>query len=210
MRRKILLLAKSAKRRHDGVNYGFCVAGIFRNPNGSYQWIRLVADKSGDSIPDGSFCFNPLDIIEADVYPCPRNNQIENHTFDNPKKIGAIGINQLKRVFSKLPHSFFGSTSNIFDGKPNNSLTILLATNIKIYREDDGAGSSKMNFKIGDNLARGIAMTDYNYMPKKYANEIKTLPLAICVASLPDSSPYYKFIASIFPIDSESARITKI
>lgn len=202
MRKKILILTKSAKRRHDGINHGYCVAGIFQNINGGYQWIRLVADEEGDSLPEGSFLFEPLDVIEADICPCPKNNHIENYTFSNPRKIGRIEDNQLKTIFKKLSHSFFGNMSNIYDGRPNNSLTILLATNLRIYREDNGAGPSKIDFKMGNNTARGVAMTDYKYMPKKYTGQITTIPLAICVASLPNHPPYYKFIASIFPIDS--------
>lgn len=203
MKKKILILAKSNKARHDH-SYGKCIAGITRGSNGKYEWIRLVADKSGDSVLEEDFPFCPLDIIEAEVYPCPHNNHVENHIFDSVRKISSITISQLKNIYREMPHSFFGSMSNTFQGRPENSLTILLASNIHFYWKtgDDGRKHQKVDFKIGNNMAKDVAMTDPDHYTNKRTSEEKVIPLAICVASLPDSPVYSKFIASIFPIDN--------
>lgn len=102
-----------------------------------------------------------------------------------------------------MPHSFFGSMASRYDGVPNHSLTILLAYDIRIYWEDgNGYKRQRMDFRMGNNTARGISMTDPKHYTNKNNNEEKRIPLAICVASLPDEPVYNKFIASIFPIDS--------
>lgn len=202
MRKKLLILTKSNKKRHDG-SYGKCIAGITREPDGKYKWVRLVADSSGDSILDSDFPYNPLDIIEADLYPCPHSNHIENCTYDYVSKKQTISIEQLKDIFRRMPHSFFGSMASRYDGVPNHSLAILLAYDIRIYWEDgNGYKRQRMDFRMGNNTARGISMTDPKHYTNKNNNEEKRIPLAICVASLPDEPVYNKFIASIFPIDS--------
>ncbi|MGF2565538.1 dual OB domain-containing protein, partial [Ralstonia pseudosolanacearum] len=196
MRTKFLILTKSHKRRDDGINYGKCVAGIIRGADNSFRWVRLVADENGNSILDEDFPFEPLDIIEVDLRPCPLGNHVENCLYDCPEKVDTININQLKSIFRKMPHSFFGSMSSIFVGNPKNSLTIFLATDLYIYR--DYAGRRRVDFKMGNNTANKISMTD----PNHYRLPEERIPLAICVASLPHNPVYNKFIASIFPIDS--------
>ena len=202
MRKQLLILTKSNKKRHDG-SYGKCVAGIAKKTDGQYEWIRLVADRSGDSILDSDFPYKPLDIIEADLHPCPNGNHIENCTYDFVSKKRTISVEQLKDIYREMPHSFFGSMASKYDGVPAKSLTILLASNIRIYWEESGGVKrQRMDFNMGNNRAIGISMTDPDYYTNKAVNEERHIPLAICVASLPDQPVYNKFIASIFPIDS--------
>ena len=202
MRKKILILAKSNKRRHDGT-YGKCVAGLTQDQNKEYRWVRLVADRDGDSVTDAAFPFNPLDIIEADISPCPLRNHIENHTYSNARKISSITIEQLKNMYPLLPHSFFGSTSNTFEnGTPTSSLTICIAKDMRIYWEErDGHKRQKADFILGNHPVNGVAMTDPKFYTNKESNEEKTIPVAICVASLPNEPVYHKFIAGIFPFE---------
>ena len=202
MKKTILILTKSNKKRHDG-SYGKCIAGVTRESKGKYKWIRLVADRSGDSILDSNFPYGPLDVIEADLCPCPHNNHVENYTYDYVSRKQTISLEQLKRIFGRMPHSFFGIMASKYDGTPDCSLTILLASDIRIYwDEKNGYKRQRMDFKMGKNTAKGISMTDPEHYTNKSNNEEKRIPLAICVASLPDHPIYNKFIASIFPIDS--------
>ena len=203
MKKQIIILAKSNKRRHDGT-YGKCVAGLTRETNGGYQWVRLVADREGDSLTDEDFPYKPLDVVEAELTPCPLRNHIENYTFANLEKRSSINLSQLKEIFQQMPHSFFGSMTSYYrDGTPPNSLSILLAHDIRIYWEEKhGDKKQRMDFSMGNNRATGISMTDRRHYTDKATSAEKTIPLAICVASLPNEPVYNKFIASIFPIDS--------
>ena len=203
MKRKILILTKSNKQRHDG-GYGKCVAGLIHEPDGHYSWVRLVADCEGDSLTDDDFPYEPLDIVEAELTPCPLRNHIENCTFDDLNKVAKISYAQLKQIFKQIPHSFFGDMSSAYrNGVPTKSLTILLAKDIRIYWEEKyGRKKQRIDFSMGNNRATGISMTDPKHYTNKDKNAEKTIPLAICVASLPNEPQFNKFIASIFPIDS--------
>lgn len=202
MRTKCLILAKSYKRRHDGKIGGRCVAGIIRDEHNVLKWVRLVADETGESILNDEFPFEPLDIIDVDLFPCPQKNHIENCTYEFPRKVTTVSTKQLKRVFENLPHSFFGSMSNRFEGQPTSSLSIIFAKNLRIYWKLENGNKPKVDFKMGNNEATKVAVTDPNYYVDPGNHEIH-IPLAICVVSLPVDGPYYtKFIASIFPVES--------
>ena len=203
MKRRILILAKSNKHRYDG-GYGKCVAGLIHEPDRHYSWVRLVADRDGDSLTDDDFPYKPLDIVEAELTPCPLRNHIENCTFTNLNKVTSINHTQLKQIFKQMPHSFFGDMSSSYQrGIPTNSLTILLAHDIRIYWEEkNGYKRQRMDFSMGNNRATSISMTDPKHYTNKDQNAERTIPLAICVASLPNEPQFNKFIASIFPINS--------
>ena len=201
MRTKCLILAKSYKRRRDGKSGGRCVAGIVRDEHNGFRWVRLVADRFGESILDSEFPFNPIDVIEVDLTPCPQKNHIENCTYEFPRKITTASTKQLKNIFDKLPHSFFGSMSNHFEGSPTNSLSILFAKDLRIYWRVENGNKPKVDFRMGNNEATRVAVTDPNYYVDPGNHEMR-IPLAICVVSLPIDGPYYtKFVASIFPIE---------
>ena len=204
MRKKILILAKSNKKRHDGT-YGKCVAGVSLEPGDGYKWIRLVADRQGDSLLDSQFPYETLDVIDVELYPCPLGNQIENCCFRVYEKTGHISVDGLRNIFEKMPHSFFGSMSDSAIS-PHNSLTILLAKNLHIHwLERAGRKYQKVDFDMGNNHATNISMTDPEHYTNKDQGATKDILLAICVASLPSEpsfQDYYpKFIAAIFPIE---------
>lgn len=205
MRKRVLILAKSNKKRHDGLR-GKCVAGISLEPSDNYKWFRLVADKDGDSLLDSQFPYNTLDIIDVELYPCPLNNQVENCCFNIYGKVGSKNIRELQNTFEKMPHSFFGSMSDS-TVNPRNSLTIFFAKNLHIYWvERAGKKYQKVDFDMGNNHALGVSMTDPKHYTNKEKNGEKDIPTAICVASLPSrpsyNDSYNKFIATIFPVDS--------
>lgn len=203
MRKKLLILTKSNKKRHDQ-SYGKCVAGISLDPSDNYRWFRLVADNSGDSLLDSQFPYNTLDILDIELYPCPLNNQTENCRFRIYGKVGSKTIRELQSIFEKMPHSFFGNMSE-YTVNPRSSLTILFAKNLHIYwTERAGKMYQKVDFDMGNNHASSISMTDPEHYTSKEKNSTKDIPAAICVASLPSGPSYIdhytKFIASIFPV----------
>jgi len=210
MRKKILILTKSSKSRHSGDGWGVCVAGVSLEPGDNYEWIRLVADERGDSILDSQFPYEVLDVLDAELYPCQLNNQIENCQFEIHGKVGSKTILELQGIFDKMPHSFFGSMSESFVGdSPKNSLAIFFAKNLHIYREQKN-NKQKVDFKMGNNFARGVSYTDYSksYTRKYDPSFVTNIESAICVASLPSEpyeidNKYHKFIASIFEVPSE-------
>ena len=202
MKKKIIILTKSAKRCHDG-RFGYCVAGVSIESGGRYRWIRLVSDKNGDSIPDdGSFPFNPLDVVEADVFPCPLNNQIENFEFKNVKKFGVAKPSILSKIYNVILHSFFGNMRKSVEANVGYSLSMLHVKQLEIYR--DVNDKQRADFYKGNNKADGIAMTDYSenyrFCTRKGTKERKKITEAYIVVSLPSNPPYIKFIAKIFPI----------
>ncbi len=204
MRKKVLILAKSNKKRHDGV-YGKCIAGVSLEPEDRYEWIRLVADKEGDSLLDSQFPYETLDVIDVELFPCPLGNQIENCCFQVYGKVGHKNLDELRSIFDNMPHSFFGSM-NDFVISPRNSLTILFAKNLHIHwLERAGNRYQKVDFDMGNNHAVNISMTDPEHYTNKAQEATKDIPLAICVASLPSEpifqNHYTKFIAAIFPIE---------
>lgn len=137
MRKQILILAKSHKRTHDG-RFGKCIAGIIRD-GGRYKWVRLVADKDGDAVPEDEFKFNVLDVIEADLTPCPLKVQVENHMFSNARKVKTVTMKEVYQIYLKMEHSFFGSYKSTYDGVPDHSLTMLQINDIRIFwQEIDG------------------------------------------------------------------------
>ena len=206
MRKKLLILTKSNKKRHDGQTYGKCVAGVSLDPSDNFKWFRLVADANGDSLLDSQFPYSPLDIIDVELYPCPLNNQTENCRFNIYGKVGSKTISELNNIFGEMPHSFFGNM-NDYVINPRNSLTVFFAKNLHIYwLERAGKMYQKVDFDMGSNHAVGISMTDPEHYTSKEKNGTKDIPMAICVASLPSApsfmNHYNKFIATIFPVES--------
>ena len=201
MRKKVIILTKSAKRRNGG-GYGYCVAGVSIEPGQNFKWVRLVSDDNGDSIPENNFPYSPLDVIEVDLSPCPLNNQIENHEFSNIKKFGVARPEILPKIYNKIQHSFFGDMNKSITTNIGHSLSMLFVKNIEIYRDE--SDKQRADFYKGNNKAEGIAMTDYTenfrFCTKKGTTERKHIPQAYIVVSLPSTPPYNKFIAKIFPL----------
>jgi len=204
MIKKILILAKSSKRRHDGA-FGSCVAGIDNKGN----FIRLVADRFGDSLTDKEAQFEPLDIIECEVSePYPIGNQTENCIIDSAtiNFISKQDILFIKKLYEedRFPRkSFFGSMQNRIDNDQylGHSLSVICVKDLLIYRDENY--KYKADFSIGKNRAIRISMTDPDYY-KQAKNAAIDSPIvvdnAILFVSLPGTPIYHKFIAKIFEI----------
>ena len=212
MRKRILILAKSNKKRHNQ-SYGKCVAGISLEPADNYRWFRLVADDEGDSLLDSQFSYNTLDVVDVELYPCPRNNQVENCRFSVYGKVGSKTIQELQSIFEKMPHSFFGDMKE-FAVNPKNSLTIFFAKNLHIYwAERAGKKYQKVDFNMDNKPTSSISMTDPKHYTNKEKNGVADIPAAICVASLPSEPKYMdrypKIIATIFPVNPKQIYYSK-
>jgi len=209
MIRKILLLTKSSKRKNNN-KYGNCVVGVDEN---TMEFIRLVSDKSGDSLADDEIPFKPLDIIQCKIDgPHPIGSQVENYIVDvsSIEKIDSRNIEFIKKLYEENKFqrkSFFGDMNDcVFDIKPlGYSLSVIMVKNLAIYRDNNS--KYKADFTIGNDKANNISMTDPDYY-QSAKNATKSDPFrvgnAIIVVSLP-SEPYrdgfyYKFIAKIFKI----------
>ena len=203
MIKKILLLTKSSKRKNNN-QYGSCVAGVDYD---TMEFIRLVADKEGDSLTDGEMLWKPLDIIQCDINgPYPIGNQVENYVVDTNtvKKVNYKDIAFIKKLYEEdkfQRKSFFGNMSDRIANTEllGYSLSVIMVKDLVVYRDD----KYRADFAIGDNKASNISMTDPDYY-KTAKNATKSKPISIgnsiIIVSLPSDTPYCKFIAKIFKI----------
>ncbi len=210
MRKRLLLLTKSAKRKNDGATYGYCVAGIDEEGN----FIRLCADQSGDSLTEGEMRFKPLDVVECDLSgPFPISCQTENHVINlgNITRTEAKSVSYVDELYGdkKIGRiSYFGSMRDRIEKKEAEELGYSLAAikvrELKIYRDEKK--KYRAVFQIGKNVAESVSMTDPDYYFKAKdatVEEPVVFERAILIVSLPNNPPYIKFIAKIFEIQTK-------
>lgn len=194
MRIKVAILAVSNKRRHDRSHYRYCVAGITENG----EWIRLVADEDGDSLPD-DIALRRSYVIDADVKYAPLKYQPENAILVNYKRINDEFNNYVKLLRPQAERYIFGNTLNRLNESEmkwaNGSLRLVKVQNLEIYKKENGG--YKVKFVNKGVFYDNIAMTDPDYYKAKMIGD------ANIVISLPNDdggfNGYYKFVAAIYP-----------
>jgi hypothetical protein len=186
---KIAILTRSNKRRNNG-EYGCCVAGITENG----EWIRLVADRDGDSLPQDNSTPITKTVIDAKVAPTPLAYQPENAILDSWKLLSESTKAYVGKLAPTSEPFLFGNNSNRLSNdeirQTNGSLRLIEVKDIIVY---DG---KKCRFTHNGNQYEDISMTD----PNCYAQEgtVRSFGNATIVVSLPNSSPYIKFVAAIY------------
>ncbi|HOC91367.1 MAG TPA: hypothetical protein PKH33_03250 [bacterium] len=207
MRKRLLLLTKSAKRKNDGATYGYCVAGIDEEG----KFVRLCADEKGDSLTEEEMPFKPLDTVECDLSgPFPISCQTENFVvkLKNIAKVEAKSVSYVDELYGDKKigrRSYFGSMRDRVGKKEAEKLGYSLAAikvrELKIYRDENK--KYRAEFQIGKNVAKPVSMTDPDYYFKAKdatVEEPVVFERAILIVSLPNNPPYIKFIAKIFEI----------
>jgi hypothetical protein len=196
---RIAILARSNNRRKNG-EYGCCVAGITEHG----KWIRLVADKSGDSLPDDDTAPQVCSVIDAEIKPAPLQYQPENAILADFVYINddIDDINEYVKGLEVVYEDYlFGNDRNNLSElgmrRVIGSLRLVKAEDLEIYKNDKG--SWKTRFSYNGVKYEDIAMKDpKNYRKEKFAK-------ANIVVSLPNDdggySGFYKFVAAIYPAD---------
>lgn len=208
MKKRILILTRSDKRREDG-SFGCCVAGLSLMPEDNLKWIRLVASETGNSLSQ-NFEYKPLDIIEVEILRyCPVGVQNENYLIDEHAPIGFIKKTTIARVEraydnNAIKHSFFGNMDKKVEGVPAATLAMIKAKDVDIYRDNAGNETRRVDFNVGNNRAVGVAMTDPEFNVPKGSGEHKQYDAALLVVSLPKEYPYTKFVAKVLPLETEN------
>ncbi|MDR1136011.1 MAG: hypothetical protein LBL49_07525 [Clostridiales Family XIII bacterium] len=192
---KVAILASSNKRRHDD-EYGCCVAGVTEEG----EWIRLVADKCGDSIREKD-APKVGKVIAASFEYASFKNQIENAilidftpTTEDPKEY----VKNIKPVHED---ALFGNKRNFLTKLEikhcEGSLRRVFVRDLEVYWNE--TSSCRARFTYQQEFYEGIAMTDPKHYTKK-GSAPKRIGEAYIVVSLPSDPPYNKFIAAIYPI----------
>ena len=192
---KVAILTKSNKRRFDG-NYGFCVAGI----NETGEWIRLVDDKEGDSLPT-DVKIEVGQVILAGGEWTPLAYQTENFVLDKFYVIHEDFDQYVGRLQQVDEEGIFGNTDNQLTisemRRTTGTLRLIEVNDLEIYWE--GANPKcKVRFKYSGTHYEGMAMTDPNSYTRK-GSAPKQIGNAHIVVSLPAQPAYNKFVAAIFP-----------
>ena len=192
---KLAILTKSNKRRHND-DYGLCVAAI----DESGEWIRLVADKEGDSLPTNT----KLDVRQVlCVYGerAPLAYQIENFVLDDFYVINEDFNQYIRRLKQADEEGIFGNKANQVSKKDmtniDGTLRLIEVKELAIYWEGLDP-KCKACFIYDGTRYEGMAMTDPNNYTRK-GSEAKKIGNAYIVVSLPDQPAYNKFVAAIFP-----------
>jgi len=193
----LLIMANSNKRRFDD-SYGRCVAAV----TSTGEWIRLVADKEGDSIPDSLMKEIKLrTVVKAEIERAPLTYQKENAVL---LKFDVIqdNINEyLKNIESVNESGIFGNVSNqLSSAEIKNSkgtLRYIVVDELSTYRNKAENDTCKATFVYKENKYEEMAMTDPNCYAAK--GKSRTIGKARIVVSLPNKSPFYKFVAAIHP-----------
>lgn len=192
---KIAILTKSNKQRNNKKDFGYCVAGVTE----SGEWIRLVADKDGDSLPEN------IEIETMQVYLVNGEGaslayQTENILLNDFRRVDDNFnqyINGLKQVDEV---GIFGNTGNsLTDAEMQNingTLRLIKVQNLEIYWSQNQ--KCRVCFEYDRNRYEDVAMTDPNHYTRK-GSPPKHIGNAYIVVSLPDARPYIKFVAAIYP-----------
>ena len=193
---KVAILTKSNKRRYDN-NYGFCVSGI----DESGEWIRLVADKEGDSLPSNTG-IEVGQVISVNGEWAPLVYQTENFVLDDFVIVHDNYYQYMNRLKQENEEGIFGNTANQVSisemQRINGTLRLIAVEELGIYWEGIDP-KCKVRFKYDGTHYEGMAMTD----PKSYTRKgsgAKQLGKAHIVISLPNQPAYNKFVAAIFPL----------
>ena len=193
---KLAILTRSNKRR-DNNDYGSCIAGV----TATGEWIRLVSDKSGDSIPT-TIAEQILikTVIEAEIERAPLKYQPENCILLNhqPTQDNANPYIQSIRPVNEV--GIFGNRYNQVQPTDMSaalgSLRFIKVENLSTYRYE--GGNCKAKFAYQGYLYEEMAMT----APGWYAavGRERTFGNAYIVVSLPNTPAFNKFVAAIYPI----------
>lgn len=193
------VLTKSAKKMNDHVTYGNCVAGF----NEQGDWLRLVSDVDGDSLPDSTCrAFSCLDVIDVDVTPCPITNHPENVKLERfNKKVGRCSIDNVIEDYG-LDNEQFCFINNHYilneqeRRRVDSSLMIIKVKDLRVYKNNQN--SSKAQFIYNDIQYDNISVTDNR---NKKPMELGEAYLVVSLPAETDGfSGYYKFIAAIYPV----------
>jgi hypothetical protein len=195
---KIAILTRSYKQRNDKKTSGRCVAGITEEG----KWIRLVADKDGDSLPpDNSTPFTKT-VIDAEVVPSPLANQTENAILIGWKLLDE-SIKAYVAKLSPVNETFlFGNKLDRLNDdeikRTKGSLRLVKVSDMKVYEVYDDIRrrvTYKCSFMYKENQYEKIAVTD----PRFYTPAgVGSFGNATIVVSLPNSPIYMKFVAAIY------------
>ena len=196
---KVIILTKSNKRMSNNA-YGKCVAGLTENGN----WIRLVLDASGDSLPDKDCeAFECLDIIDVETEGYPLEYQPENERL--MRFNGKAGRMSIEEVIDKYgvdddTHCFVNNRNLLYENEmkqTSGSLLLLEVQNLRVYKDD--RNRHKATFEYNGIIYEDISMT----APEHYSR-LFTYDNAFIVVSLPPNTGeyrgYYKFVAAIYPV----------
>jgi hypothetical protein len=193
----------SDKKRHNGEK-GYCIAGL----DSSGNWVRLVANKSGDSIDKEKVDMKPLDIYDVKTKVAPIKHQPENNVLDGYKRTchvsetptfrGAIRRALCKKKYLFQNDNYYIKLSDHSD--KDGSLLVAEVSGLKVRQV---AGKTKCEFDYNGVHYDYMSVTDPNfYGDYKVGN-------AYVVISTPTESDYvketgqmFKFVAAIYPLSS--------
>ena len=192
---KVVILTKSDKQG------GYCVAGITEHG----KWVRLVTNKKGAALDKKKCTYTLLDIIDAEVEPCPIPFQPENIKLLNYQIVEKTDLETIIQRFNllcKTDYAFLNLKQFLKEvemQKLENSLIILKGENIESYRNDNGKWKAKFTYNRKE--YREISVTDPNYFKQsfKVKNAYLVMSLPPDAYEINDMLLYYKFIAAIYP-----------
>lgn len=203
---KVVILTASAMRKEiDRIEYsGRCITALSLEYN---RILRFVENQKGAPIGN-PYCnkFEPLDVFEIDILKaCPLLCQTENVLVDyrNAKYVGKYP-GTIEDLFDRFQFSiserrrFMREGSNKLDDVSDyhHSLEMITVDDLVI----DG---NKCEFYYWGNKYKYFSLTDTKY--KQNPGVQRQIGSAILVISIPTSDyngSYYKFVSSIFPIES--------
>ncbi|MCL2203641.1 MAG: hypothetical protein FWB88_06850 [Defluviitaleaceae bacterium] len=194
---KIAILAKSFKGKNNGKR-GYCVAGITEDGD----WIRLVDDTYGDSLPN-RVEFEVGQIIQAQVEPAPFAYQSENAILYDYSVIEGDWNDYIARLRQpNEPYVFVNNAGYLNElqmRKINGTLRLASVNALEIYK-NEGRSGCKASFMHKGKTYEDVSMTT----PGFYTRDTMHVGRADIVVSLPAEKGsytyYYKFIAAIFPV----------
>jgi len=193
----LLIMANSNKRRPDNT-FGRCVAAVTLNG----EWIRLVADKEGNSIQENDVRgIKLLTVVMAEIERAPLIYQNENAIL--LKKLDIIQENKdnyLKNIKHIDELGIFGNTSNHLSIHEINNgvggtLRYISVDELSTYRGESDGDKCKAMFLYQKNTYEEMAMTDPNWYAAK--GTTRKIGKARIVVSIPNTPPFNKFIAAI-------------
>ena len=164
------------------------------------EWIRLVADKSGDSIHRDTATLIPLgSVIEATFERAPLKNQTENVILKNfavTKDSRAQYLQSIQRVNET---GIFGNTGNqlsILEMRATaGTLRLIDVTNLATYRQPGENCKTKFVYQGHEYGKMSLTAPDYYAAP---GNE-RRIGNAYIVVSISEKPPHHKFVAAIYP-----------
>ena len=192
---KIAILTSSNKRCNNN-EYGRCISGVTKTG----EWIRLVADKFGDSIRKDIAMLIPLgSVIEITFERAPLTNQIENvilKSFVVTQDTRTQYVQSVRRV-NEL--GILGNTENRLSSSEMRNivgtLRLIDVEGLVTYRLPEENCKTKFVYQGHEYIKMSMTAPDY------YAatgNERK-IGNAYIVVSISEKPPHNKFVAAIYP-----------